>query len=111
MAEWRASEDALRRVYLGGGRSKGLPSDKSAFEGWSQGAGFSEGASLSLCLFPTSLRLFSFLLSRAPFGLSRRVRTDPGFSLPASQSSTRPVVRLESGAEEGTGRERGASSQ
>lgn len=27
MSEWRASEDALRRFYLGGERAKGLPSD------------------------------------------------------------------------------------
>lgn len=38
MSEWRASEDALRRLYLGGKEKGGLPSDawvdgKARFEG------------------------------------------------------------------------------
>jgi len=44
MAEWRASEDALRRGFLGGGRldieGQGFPSDSWAdgkFEGWNGG--------------------------------------------------------------------------
>ncbi|GAA5858078.1 hypothetical protein JCM8547_005644 [Rhodosporidiobolus lusitaniae] len=41
MSQFRASEDALRRMYLGGGRREGLPSDE-VFEGWSQPAGYTE---------------------------------------------------------------------
>ncbi|BGP21126.1 hypothetical protein JCM10213_008961 [Rhodosporidiobolus nylandii] len=41
MSEWRASEDALRRVYLGGGRREGLPSVEG-FQGWSNAAGWTE---------------------------------------------------------------------
>ncbi|GAA6009888.1 hypothetical protein JCM10207_002146 [Rhodosporidiobolus poonsookiae] len=41
MSEFRASEDALRRVYLGGGRRVGLPSDE-AFQGWANAAGWTE---------------------------------------------------------------------
>ncbi|GAA6043281.1 hypothetical protein JCM8097_003031 [Rhodosporidiobolus ruineniae] len=41
MAEFRASEDALRRVYLGGGRREGLPSVQG-FEGWENAAGWTE---------------------------------------------------------------------
>ncbi|GAA5887135.1 hypothetical protein JCM6882_009459 [Rhodosporidiobolus microsporus] len=45
MSEFRASEDALRRVYLGGGRREGLPSDVAAgeeFKGWKNAAGWTE---------------------------------------------------------------------
>ncbi|KAK4330871.1 60S ribosomal protein L3 [Rhodotorula toruloides] len=43
MSEFRASEDALRRVYLGGGRQKGgLPSDGALFEGWTNADGWTE---------------------------------------------------------------------
>ncbi|GAA5833451.1 hypothetical protein JCM11251_003498 [Rhodosporidiobolus azoricus] len=43
MSEFRASEDALRRVYLGGGRREGLPSDEGeAFKGWKNAAGWTE---------------------------------------------------------------------
>ncbi|GAA5831717.1 hypothetical protein JCM3766R1_004989 [Sporobolomyces carnicolor] len=54
MAEWRASEDALRRSYLGGGRldvdGKGFPSQQWAdgeFEGWNGGVSkWAEGYSI-----------------------------------------------------------------
>lgn len=50
MSEWRASEDALRRVYLGGGRvGGGLPTDawaaapdQAAFAGWKNASGWTE---------------------------------------------------------------------
>ena len=48
MSEWRASEDALRRVYLGGGRlDGGLPTDAWArqgaeFKGWKPSSGWTE---------------------------------------------------------------------
>ena len=49
MSEWRASEDALRRVYLGGGRldGGGLPTDPWArqgaeFKGWKPSSGWTE---------------------------------------------------------------------
>lgn len=49
MSEWRASEDALRRVYLGGGRlgAGGLPTDAwvkdgAAFKGWKPSSGWTE---------------------------------------------------------------------
>ncbi|GAA5992565.1 hypothetical protein JCM10908_002665 [Rhodotorula pacifica] len=49
MSEWRASEDALRRVYLGGGRLEGgLPTDAWAegkaapFGGWKNSSGWTE---------------------------------------------------------------------
>ncbi|BGP44147.1 54S ribosomal protein L3 mitochondrial [Rhodotorula kratochvilovae] len=47
MSEWRASEDALRRVYLSGRRSGGLPSDawvqgEGAFAGWKNASGWTE---------------------------------------------------------------------
>ncbi|GAA5847605.1 hypothetical protein JCM9279_005321 [Rhodotorula babjevae] len=51
MSEHRASEDALRRVYLGGRRNVGLPSDAWAtseegagagFKGWSNASGWTE---------------------------------------------------------------------
>lgn len=53
MSEWRASEDALRRVYLGGGRlsegAGGLPTDPwarqggaDAFKGWKPSSGWTE---------------------------------------------------------------------
>ena len=45
MSEWRASEDALRRLYLGGRNKGGLPSDPfvgKSFEGMSIGE--SEGS-------------------------------------------------------------------
>ncbi|GAA6003891.1 mitochondrial 54S ribosomal protein mL44 MRPL3 [Rhodotorula paludigena] len=48
MSQWRASEDALRRVYLGGKRQDGLPSDAwaeaqgKAFGGWRNASGFTE---------------------------------------------------------------------
>lgn len=46
MSEWRASEDALRRVYLGGRRNEGLPSDAwaagEAFNGWRNASGWTE---------------------------------------------------------------------
>lgn len=56
MAEWRASEDALRRSYLGGGRldvdGKGFPSQQWAdgeFEGWNGGVSkWAEGKSFPL---------------------------------------------------------------
>lgn len=49
MSEWRASEDALRRLYLGGREKGGLPSDEwvkgaSAFVGIKEGE--TEGAFL-----------------------------------------------------------------
>lgn len=49
MSEWRASEDALRRVYLGGGRVEGgVPTDawagagEGAFKGWKNASGWTE---------------------------------------------------------------------
>ncbi|GAA5981802.1 hypothetical protein JCM11641_007429 [Rhodosporidiobolus odoratus] len=44
MSEWRASEDALRRMYLAGERKKGgLPSDgEGVFEGWEGQGGWTE---------------------------------------------------------------------
>lgn len=62
MAEWRASEDALRRSFLGGGRldvnGKGFPSEVWAdgkFEGWNGGVSkWVEGESLFLFLFPNN---------------------------------------------------------
>jgi large subunit ribosomal protein L44 len=48
MSEWRASEDALRRVYLGGGRlDGGFPTDAWArqgaeFKGWKPSSGWTE---------------------------------------------------------------------
>ncbi|GAA5945612.1 hypothetical protein JCM3775_000542, partial [Rhodotorula graminis] len=50
MSEHRASEDALRRVYLGGRRNVGLPSDAwankdegaAAFKGWNNASGWTE---------------------------------------------------------------------
>ncbi|POY71596.1 hypothetical protein BMF94_5381 [Rhodotorula taiwanensis] len=49
MSEWRASEDALRRVYLGGGRVEGgAPTDawagagEGAFKGWKNASGWTE---------------------------------------------------------------------
>lgn len=61
MSRWRASEDALRRLYLGGRRGGGLPSDswiegEKKFEG--MGLGEDEGESIVLSLSP----FFSLLL-------------------------------------------------
>lgn len=53
MSEWRASEDALRRWYLGGRVKAGLPSDawsKGAFEGMQEGLTEGESRLLSFHL-------------------------------------------------------------
>lgn len=77
MSEWRASEDALRRVYLGGRRNEGLPSDAwaagEAFNGWRNASGWTEGAlsSLSSCLLPVRVLTLSCPLPRPQSSTSR----------------------------------------
>lgn len=70
MSEWRASEDALRRLYLGGKGKGGLPSDAwvkgtSGFAGI--GDGETEGAFFFLSArgFAGGVLMGSFLVGRA----------------------------------------------
>ena len=79
MSEHRASEDALRRVYLGGRRNVGLPSDAWAegegFKGWSNASGWTEGVSLS----PSPSLSLPLSLSRLALSRTQRQVLTPSF--------------------------------